>query len=232
MGEIHYSSAHKQFLADMSIVSKFDEYDHNYLEPTLRKTRLFKEGNIHMPFKFYYFRENSNSFSGGKWGSITYDFSREIFKIEDSEIEELKSFLNNFGIPFKKNFLELAFENYELSYQINNINLQFLTLMNGLEALFHPSNEGELTYRISRNVAVLLGENENKALDIQKEMKDLYRKRSKIVHTGKSDVSNEDLLKLRHYARESIKEIYKINKSKDEILKLLNLNGFGQRSWI
>ena len=59
------------------------------------------------------------------------------------------------------------------------------------------------------------------------EMKKFYDMRSNIVHRGKADINNNDVLKLRYYARESIKKIYRLNKDKDDLLALLNSRGFG-----
>lgn len=100
--------------------------------------------------------------------------------------------------------------------------------MMSLETLFHPSEQGELRYRISRNVAALLGKNDDKdSKTIFTDVEKLYDKRSKLVHTGnKSIVKESDLLLLRHYVRESIKEIYKMNKGKGDLLELLNSRGF------
>jgi hypothetical protein len=69
--------------------------------------------------------------------------------------------------PFRKT-LQLAFNNFNLSYEVENVNLQFLSLMNGMEVLFNPSGGGELTYRISRNTAVLLGQDKIEAENIEK----------------------------------------------------------------
>ena len=86
-----------------------------------------------------------------------------------------------------------------------------------------------LNYRISRNAAVLLGKDKKDSKEIKRKVKELYSKRSAIVHAGKSNSMNkEDLLKLRHYVRESIKEFNKIGKSKDEVLDLLDSLGFGE----
>ena len=139
-------------------------------------------------------------------------------------------FIRGTKLPFTESFLQLAFENFELSYQTHNINLSFLSLMISLETLLHPGDQGELSYRISRNAAVLLGNDKEDSIEIQGNVKELYRKRSAIVHTGKSNSMNEeDLLKLRHCVRASIKEINKIGRSKKEILDLLNSRGFDER---
>jgi len=89
-----------------------------------------------------------------------------------------------------------------------------------------------LRYRISRNTAVLLGKDKDDSERIFSEIRDLYDKRSKIVHTGKSGIINDkDLLKLRYYVRGSIKEINKIGKNKNGLLDMLNSCGFGERPW-
>jgi len=212
---------------------KFDiNLVHGYLDPAIRLMRLFKEGNIGMPSDYFYFIENNtpklfmSKFSG------SYISSGEIYALENSEIDNLQKFIQNTKLPFKESFLQLAFENYELSYQTQNINLSFLSLMISLETLFNPGLQ-ELKYRISRNTAVLLGKDKDDSKRIFSELKDLYDKRSNIVHVGKSNIINkENLLKIRGYVRESIKEINKIGKNKDNLLDMLNSCGFGERPWI
>jgi len=82
---------------------------------------------------------------------------RLLLTLKDSEIPQLQEFIDNTNLPFKNKFLELAFENFELSYAVNNLNLQLLVLMNGMEALFNKGSNGEIIYKISRNASVLLG---------------------------------------------------------------------------
>lgn len=214
--------------------SKVAEFDnnlvHGYLNHVIRLMRLFKEGNICMPLKYYYFIDNNIPKSFMRMRTHLY-VSPELYTLESSEIPDLKRFIQNTKLPFKESSLQLAFENFELSYKIHNINLSFLSLMISLETLFNPGRQ-ELRYRVSRNTAVLLGKENEDSKMIFSKIKDLYDKRSKVVHTGISNIINkEDLLKLRHYVRESIKEINKIGKSKNELLDLLNSCGFGERVW-
>ena len=100
--------------------------------------------------------------------------------------------------------------------------------MISLESLFHPSDQAELRYRISRNTAVLLGRNKKyDSVEVYSNIRQLYDKRSKIVHTGmKGIINNDDLLNLRSYVRESIKMIIGLNKNKEDMLNLLNKSGF------
>ena len=211
--------------SDFNIITRFDnKLVHGYLNPTLQLMRLFKEGDLRMPFKYFYNIEHGKPTSNMKIGDTKF-CSHEQYCLENSELTDLNSFLHETTLPFREAFLHLAFENYNLSYEIFNSSLSFLTLMISLETLFNPGG-GELTYKISRNAAVLLGTDKADSKKIFSEIKKLYDKRSKIVHKGESNSTKEDFLKLRYYVRESIKKMYLINKSKEEILDQLNSSGF------
>jgi len=209
-----------------SKTANFDSLVIGYLNPLIQMMRLYKEGNICMPLKYYYIIEDKTP-KILRHGSTGLFISREqIFTLEDSEIPNLIRFIQKTKFPFEEPFLQLAFANFELSYQTHDINLSFLSLTLSLETLFNPGGT-ELTYRISRNIAVLLGNEKNNSETIFSEIKDLYSKRSRIVHSGKSNVINkEDLLKLRCYVRESIKKIDNMGKTKKELLDLLHSSGF------
>ena len=101
-----------------------------------------------------------------------------------------------------------------------------------MEILFNPQ-DSEISHRISRNAAVLLGKNFEDSEKIFDDIKRLYGKRSKIIHgdTPKKSkmVNDEDVMKLRYYVRESIKEINKNGKKKEDILDFLNSHGFGTK---
>lgn len=238
INDLKISSSDKIFCVKNSFIIKGERNDlsgffdfHNdqfvsYLKPTIKKMRLFKDGNIIIPRVYYYLIEDDIPQS-----LVTPIYQhpiiiKEPYHIENTEKSNLQSFLESNNLPFRKKFLKLAFENFNLSYTIENINLRFLSLMNGIEALFHPSNEGELTYRISRNSAVLLGTDKESSTSIQSEMKKLYLKRSKIVHTGSADVSMDELQYLRNIMRDSIMKIDELNLDKEDLLKLLNSSGF------
>lgn len=50
----------------------------------------------------------------------------ETFKLEKEEIPLLKKFIEETELPFKDPVLELAFKNFENSYDVGNSNLKFL----------------------------------------------------------------------------------------------------------
>jgi len=203
------------------------KYVDGYLRQTLRLMRLFKEGNIFMPLSYYYYEERGIPKSFIRTSTFL-PLSRELYHLEDSEIPELQKFLKEFTLPFQKDFLRLAFENFEESYHVTSRHLAFLSLMIGLEALFNPGG-GETRYRVSRNAAVLLGRNREDSKTIFENVRNLYDKRSKVIHSGKVDEIEEiDVLNLRSYLRESIKKIYRMGVEKDELLEKLNESGYGE----
>lgn len=193
-----------------------------YLQSTLRLMRLFKDGNVCMPL--HYVLDDSEAIM--RLAANRY-VSRESYSLADSELDDLDAFLSDTRLPLPFSFLELALQNFELHYEIANLNLRFLSLMIGLETLFNPGG-GEVRYRVSRNAAVLLGKDGEDARSIYSEIKRFYDKRSVLVHTGDSDISRDDLEKLRSYVRESIKLISKTYLSKDQIIELLNESAFGK----
>ncbi len=197
--------------------------------------RLFKRGLIEMPLGLNFQDESEipESFYMPFRKLIRYG---DIFSLTDIEKVELQEFINKIDDdakdPFEFKFLKLAFEAFNLSFSIQYINMAYLSLIIALETLFNPSHELGLRSRIARNIAVLLGENKEKAIAIEKEIKKIYDLRSEIVHTGKLNIIDVSiLLKARDYVRRSIREIYKMNKNKNILLKLLNMCGFGERPW-
>lgn len=220
----------KNGIPDYETVFKKDHDFYGYLRPITSKMRLFKEGNIKMPVHyFFYYDKNSTPNCFLKGGTTLHVFQDTKYHLVNSEITELKKFIENTKLPFKKEYLQLAFKSFEESYDMQNKALSFLLLMIAVEVLFIPDDSNtELAHRICRNIAVLLGENPKQSEKIYEEIKRLYNIRGKIIHAGKFRyVTESDLLKLREYVRASIKKIDSINKDKKDLLKLLNSSGFG-----
>jgi len=203
---------------------------HRSIQDKLRLLRLFKEGNISLEFSYIYHLKDSQPSVVGlcrEWPIV--DKTR--FHLEDNEISDAQCFIETTRIPFKEKSLQLAFDSFELSYETHSNALSFLSLMISLETLLNPSDM-ELRYRISRNASVLLGKDKDDSERVFKEVRGLYDKRSKLVHEGSAnEVSSKDVLGLRHYVREAIKEMQSIGKDPKEIRDILNTCGFGQRPW-
>lgn len=195
-----------------------------------RLLRLYKEGNILLGFSCMYYMKNSEPsvIASDREGPIA-DWTK--FVLSDNDILEAQSFMEKTKIPFKEDFIQLAFESFELSYEIGEPGLAFLSLMIALEVMFTKEREG-LSYALSRNTAALLGNTREEATSIFLNIKNLCRKRGGLVHAGKrKEITTEDILQVRDYVRKAIKEIKAIDKSKNEVIKILNISGFGQRPW-
>jgi hypothetical protein len=215
------------------VLSNYDtKYYDLYLYDKLALMRLFKEGCLFMPDRYYFFDDDESLIMVGRGDMHRHFMRRSRYSLEESELQDLQVFLQNIEFPFKESSLRLAHENFEISYSIYHEHLSFLVLMMSMESLFNPSGEGELRYRISRNTAVLIGRDKDDSEIIWKKMRELYDKRCEIVHEGKSNIVTSDaFLVLRDYVRRSIKEFYKLGKSKEKILEMLNSCGFGVGPW-
>ena len=73
----------------------------------------------------------------------------------------------------------------------------FLLFAIALEAAALPVHNQEITYRLSLRVARLLGRSREQRAEVTKSVADLYGVRSKIVHSGSYEVTDEDLGRLR-----------------------------------
>lgn len=209
---------------DSKIMESFREFAffNDELNDKIRLLRLFKEGDVYMPTIIDCINNSAVPSGGENLGSgLIYD-------LKENEIPWLQNFLDAVHLPFKKEYIKLAFENFELSYNIpKKINhLQFLVIMTGLEILLSPA-DAELTYRISRNTAVLTGQDKNEATKIFNRMKKLYKIRSQIVHSGSIVPEKEQILELRNYLRTALKKVISIDKEKDEVTNWLDSHGFG-----
>lgn len=95
-----------------------------------------------------------------------------------------------------------------------------------MEVLFNDGGS-ELSYRISRGVAVLIGKNRKECSKIYSNIKKFYKMRSHLVHAGKSEGINiKDIYLLRYYVRKSISEIVRLGLSKDDLSVELTERGF------
>ncbi len=213
---------------------------HRFVQDKCRLLRLFKEGNIVLTYSFLYHLADAD-------GEIKpFGFIREYpildtmpFLLTPAEISHAESFLQTTSLPLPNKALQLpnkalrlALDSFDKSYETDDTGLAFLSLMIATEVLLHPGDRDELRYRISRNTGVLLGQNRSDSEVIYKNMRELYDKRSKLVHTGdRSGVTRKDVVQLRHYVREVIKEAMRAGMPKDRLLNTLNSCGFGERPW-
>lgn len=200
------------------------------LEKPLRLLRLFKEGNVHIPYWIVYYFDNDEPvvlFARG----LSSSQSQNNYHLNNDEIQTAQDFIETTQFPSPPNYISLAHENYEVSYFIDNDSHAFLSLMISLEILVKPQRDYRFSREITRNVGILLGGfSQYRIGEIEWDISDLYSKRSQLVHNGKmiwcAVGEPDDVQLLRYYVRELLKRIITLNIPKDLLLERLN-NQYG-----
>lgn len=198
-----------------------------YLSPLLHLMRLFTSQNIIVDRGYIFVTDIGHPGITSKSVATTQNFPK--FHINSNEVKQLKEFVNRVKTTkFDDPAVQLAFDNFNWSFETFNLPLSFLAIINGLEALFNPADRQEISFRISRNCAILLGkENKQECQKIFKLMRGYYKLRSQLVHGTQVNISQEDIIGARHLLGESIKEFIRLKKERNTLLKELDELGFG-----
>jgi hypothetical protein len=194
------------------------------LEQRVKLLRLFGEGSLTIPMWFFYDPTSSNP----NFYSIGYDYVKHTsYSLDPDSEAHLEPALTRGDLTTSQAYIRLAWDVLDESYDQNNLKLELLLLMMAIEVLFNDG-QGELRFRISRAVAVLLGRNATKSQQIFARMKALYDKRSLIVHTGQcKSLSRDEIVQLRYFARRAVILLAGVNAEKSKVTDILNQSGFG-----
>lgn len=114
---------------------------------------------------------------------------------------------------------------FDESMYSENLAYKFIALVMALEGLIQGNNE--LSYRISRHVAVLIGNSESDSKDIFRFIKEMYGIRSKHVHGENVIIKLEDYVKLYHLVRRVIIKILYFDKDQKNLEDILTAEGYG-----
>lgn len=124
---------------------------------------------------------------------------------------------------------------YESHHEKADATSKLIDLAIALEALFSPSDKGELTYRMAQSASFLIGENAEERKDIYRFVKAMYSRRSALFH-GQYDVdaysdgkfvTDEEIEKLASVIRRSMLKFLVLflrgNNKPQDVLDRLNL---------
>jgi len=214
------------------------------LEVTLRILRLLSLGNILLSDEYFITSHEDELYIGtSRRSTLPSYIADHKMNIDPASIREYQSFISSvlkrskskdLGIserklkqmldqPFQEASSDLAFQNFELSFEVENVGLAFLSVITALEALY-----GSGSHRVARNAAVLLGGTREESEELYEELRALHEKRSKYLHTGKSDdIQREDVRKCRVVVSRSIKRVHELGLPRHQLLERLNTLGFG-----
>jgi hypothetical protein len=207
---------------DLNFISFIYDFVEKNVEKPLRLLRLFKEGNVHIPYWIVYYYENEEPVVLFARGSSSSQ-SQNLYHVEDMEILSAQGFIETTLLPTTPNYVNLAHDNYEVSYFIDNDSHAFLSLMISLEILVKPERSKQFSREIARNVGTILGSSQYSIGEIEFDISDLYAKRSQLIHEGKiifCAVGERDEVKiLRCYVRRIIKQVISLNLPKNMLLE-------------
>ena len=193
--------------------------------------RLYRPGDLYLYNSiFFTYEEQCGEIRPTLFSSIEDEKSRAgtTFNIPRNLRHSINEFVEHNPIGTLHPNVRLALQSYDLSFEVSNNNLAFLTLMTAQEALLNESHQ-ELKFRVCRATAVLLGTSTQKSRRILSDMKKLYDKRSLLVHTGIcKKFSEDDVNLLKEYVRQSIVRVIQLSIPKDKLTVRLSELGFDQ----
>jgi len=190
------------------------------------KLRLCAEGSIKICAGAFY-TEVGDELDMMSHVEETLHCENRLYKVRARDIDSIQSLLHAPPLTSAHKYVNFALENFQQSYRVAQMELEFITLMIAFEALFNDGKQ-ELRNKVARGCAVLLGKTKATSRVIFKDVRDLYDKRSVLVHTGdRSKISRDDVLLLKHYVRQSIRRIVQLGLTKDELSAQLTEAGFG-----
>jgi len=71
---------------------------------------------------------------------------------------------------------------YESSHERSDVVERLIAIAIGMESLFSPGDQGELSFRISQSAAQFIGKDSAERQDIFASLRDMYNRRSKLLH--------------------------------------------------
>jgi hypothetical protein len=198
----------------------------NKVNDILTKLRLWKDGSVRVPISAFYYIYANQVILVSMSQDLLHSENR-LYHLENKELRPLNQFLKRSLSP-KQPYLQLALETFEQTFRVPHNELEFLSLMICLEALLNDGTS-ELRYKLARGAAVLLGESRLDAETIFKNVKQLYDKRSTLVHTGsRRSLTTTDTFLLRSYVRRMLRKLVLLDRKKEDITAALTCLGFGE----
>lgn len=194
-----------------------------FIEKLIHALRLLKSGDIAAPLQFEIDMASRHVVSKLN-ATATLPPTGQKMGFEQNDATVLKRLLD---MPGSQNsMVQLALENFNVSYTVSPPNVKFITLMTALESLFNRGND-QITHIVSRHYALIEAADAGSFKSAYQRMKELYKVRSKIVH---GDKPKEDLFalveELQNKVRLAILICMEKGLDKDALFDYLNAKGF------
>lgn len=221
-------------------ISDFENKELNYVDETMRHIRLFSENCFNIKellFKCDVVNLDdksqiiSNINSKIPLPDKILDNISKLHIENDAKSQKINNFIKTIDTQisssnFSPEIIKQACFLYDQSYTAPVETLRFMVCVIAMESILVKGNL-ELSYRFSRNGAMLLSNNVEEYWQYSNIFKEIYKKRSNYVHTGKLDnLHLENIVQTREVLRNIILNVLSKNKSKDDLLNELEVKGF------
>lgn len=212
------NSQQETFLHSLARIRAFGDFIHNLI----LQLRLYKTGDICCTLQFQM----------GIFGNISYRNSKafigtnKVFSITDIDIAHIKDSLS---FKYRSTKLtDLAVNNFNLTYDIPDIRIRYITLMTCLESLFNQGKD-QIAHTISRHLSIIISKDKEEFKTNYSRIKKLYALRSTIVHGSKHvEHLDADYLDLENKVRFAINYCSKLDITREALFDSLNLMGFSE----
>ena len=154
----------------------------------------------------------------------------EYFYSHDKNLKEINRYIKKVFLDFYKfEYVRLAILHFITSFYASHAHFQYINLCMALETLVE--GDVELSYRMKRGVAILVGDNEYSCQIIFKNSTHIYSLRSAIVHGENYDNNKlkEYLPYLKKLVARTILELLLHKLNRGNLNEFLTKAGFGQR---
>lgn len=200
------------------------------IRPIITAFRLFKLSKIGMAYPL------SFNQAGGCIGNTIYDYHNQnyikevpLFSLSEGEQEKFNEFLEIVS-KLQTDHIKQMIQLFHEAYRNHNHCIAFIMRVTVLEMLI--DGHDALSYRLSRNTAVLLGRTREESQEIYDNCKKIYSARSTFLHDGKTDkITSEFQLLALDYSRRVIANLICVGKDIKEVRQTLEVCGFGENPY-
>lgn len=205
---------------------QFESQQTTLLGDKISKLRLFAEGSLKICVEFFYTEEDGIPEMVSS-REETLHCENRLFRVGTRDLSVIQELLESSPLATGHKYISFAIENFLQSYRVAQPELEFISLMLALESIFNDGKQ-ELRNKVARGCAVLLGRTKQSSRTVFNDVRDLYDKRSVLVHTGdRSKIKHADVLALKSYIRKSLLRVVQLGLPKDQLSIQLTEAGFG-----
>lgn len=212
----------------LQMEQEYEEKVSAYVESKTRLLRLLCKGSIKLSFEMFYNTGSDGSKELVSSREQTQTCAKRLFTIKENQLKQFSHFDCEQLLQDLPTYLKFAWDNFEQSYEIPNLEFEFVCLMTSLEALL---NDGESQQKcsITKGIAILVAENEQEAQSLVAKLKSLYEIRALLLDTGdKKAITGETVVELKDIVRRSLIKALELKLPKAKLIELLLASDFAQ----